>query len=237
MVPGMIAIIPPAFVHESRADTGEGVCHRCIHSTGCRGERSAPLQVWDGAPFTASFVELPPPVIGAMLPLVVTAGEAQPVHFLLEELFAALRAKHRHADIFLWPMLRHLLTVKAGGGVIHRTGRKPLRAALAGVSVPPLLKLKMADNIKYNTSLVFPYQGVKLCSARAFGGYQFGVSSRRRREQSKAKKKAVKRCFPHQWAEIETAGIFGCQYADSPAGISRRSIKTVGRCGLGCSAY
>ncbi|MCX7935665.1 MAG: helix-turn-helix domain-containing protein [Planctomycetota bacterium] len=150
MTPGMAAVIPPAFVHESRADTGEEVCRLCIHFDWLpyRAQRRAPLQAWEGAAFAVALAEMPPPAIRAKLPLVVSAAEAQPIRFLLEELFAALRAQRSHADILLWPVLRHFLAVKAVSGVGHRPSRKPWRAALA---VKEYLEAHYAEEVGYPT--------------------------------------------------------------------------------------
>ncbi len=111
MKPGMIAIIPPAYWHESCARERSEVTRHVVHFdwTSDRTTPSAPVQARENDVFRDECVFPVPAWLRGHLPIVLSSAAARPVVPLIEEMFSRLRRADTLGYLLLWPILRHLV--------------------------------------------------------------------------------------------------------------------------------
>ena len=123
---GSIALIPPAFWHESQVAPGAAVTRHCIHFDWNDRflERRAPLAALEGEPFDRSLVHSVPGELTGRLPLVSHAPATDPIIDIVK--LCARRAADRDptAGLLLWPILMFLVERNdPQANPVHRIGK------------------------------------------------------------------------------------------------------------------
>lgn len=112
---GMVAIIPPATVHQTYLPVGGEVVRHCVHfdwdESGMRPE--APLFAWHGDRFPDHLVHAVPAAIARCLPLVADLSGQREVQDALELALRLLRLRHALAARQLGVVLRWLIEPRA----------------------------------------------------------------------------------------------------------------------------
>jgi AraC-like DNA-binding protein len=117
MRPGMIAIIPPAYWHESCVREPNEVTRHIVHFdwTRDRATPPAPLQAREGDLFRDECVFQVPAWLRGHLPIVLSSAASRPVVPLLDETFLRLRASDPLGHLLLWPVLKHIVNERLPG--------------------------------------------------------------------------------------------------------------------------
>jgi AraC-like DNA-binding protein len=111
LLPGSLAIIPPAMLHQSFVPHDADVIRHCVHFdwTPEHSDSQAPMWTWHGEPFAAHLVHRPPPAIAAKLPLVLDIKAQRSLVEALEFALGLFRKRDVLAPWQLGVVLRWLL--------------------------------------------------------------------------------------------------------------------------------